>query len=128
MFNTSKQKNGEYGFTLPELMIAVLLLCVALVPIMDLFSLSGNISAGSWFEITAVNLAQSKLEEIKDLPFADVQDKRGIFVETPGYEYQVKEAPDRDYPSCLKSVTVSVYYNDSRGAKTVELTMEKMKR
>lgn len=121
-------KNREEGFTLLELMIAVLLLGLVLVPMLDLFSMSGKISTISWFELTAANLAQSKLEEIKDLPFNSVTSNSGNFLDKTDYSYEVTVIPDPEYPAYLKIITATVHYSDPGGNKSVSLTMEKLKR
>lgn len=122
--------NNKHGFSLIEVMIAVLLLGLALAPAIDLFSKSGRISVSSWNETTALNLALSKLEEIKDKPFESVTDQNGTFSDNPDYQYQVTTttAAAEPYPSYLITVSVTVSYSETGGAKSISITMEKCKR
>ena len=69
MFNANDTQNG--GFTILEVMIALVFLSVGLLGIAGLHfaTISGNQSA---HKITvAVNLAEDKIEELKGLDFAD---------------------------------------------------------
>ncbi|HOV79813.1 MAG TPA: type II secretion system protein [Bacillota bacterium] len=116
------------GFTLLELMIAVLLLGIVLTPLLEIFSRSSRISADSWFETTALNLAQSKLEEVKDLPFDDVVCQSGVFPENPEYAYELTVTPDPEYSFLIKIATVKVSCGDGDGGRSVELTITKLKR
>lgn len=118
----------EAGFSLLEVMLAVLLLGIVLVPMLNLFTTSGRISASSWSEATALNLAQAKLEEMKDTPFDDVVGQSGTFPDNPDYNYTISVAPDGDDPSLLKIVTVTVNYSEAGGTQSVSLTMEKSRR
>lgn len=63
------------GFTLIELLVAVVILTVALIPLLGLFVQGRAISGESWDEVTAVSLAQGKMEELKGIPFHTLTDE-----------------------------------------------------
>lgn len=118
----------EAGFSLLEVMLAVLLLGIVLAPMMNLFTISGRISASSWSEVIALNLAQAKLEEMKDTSFDGVVEQSGAFPDNPDYNYTISVTLDGDDPSFLKIVTVTVNYGEAGGPNSVTLTMEKSRR
>lgn len=66
---------NDRGFTLIELMVAVLILAVALIPLLGMFVQSRVVSGESWDEVTAVSLAQGKMEELKQMPFSALADE-----------------------------------------------------
>lgn len=123
----SKGKKDD-GFSLLEVMLAVLLLGIVLTPMLNIFITSGRLAASSWSETIALNLAQAKLEEMKDTSFDSVVEQSGAFPDNPDYNYAISVTSDEDYPSFLKVVTVTVNYYESGGPNSVSLTMEKSRR
>lgn len=63
------------GFTLIELLVALVILTVALVPLTGLFVQGRAVAAGTWDEVTAVSLAQGKMEQLKGAPFGTLADE-----------------------------------------------------
>lgn len=113
---------GERAFTLVEALIAAAVVAVALVPLFGLFVHGTRWTADSRHLITAVNLAQNKLEELKNARFEDVGAPPLQFQEDSTYSYRVDVASTG--PN-LKTVTVTVYYETASGPKTVSLTMDR---
>jgi len=63
---------NQRGMSLIEVMIAILLLGIVIIPLFDLF-VNGNIfTATARHDVAALNFAQEKLEEIKSMSYKDV--------------------------------------------------------
>ena len=118
---------NERGMSLIEVLVAVLILGLALVPLMSTFASGSLFATRARHEVKALNLAQSKLEEIKNLPASSVASvtSPAAFPGNPGYSYQLSVAGG---VYNLKTVTVSVYYQDGSTPKELVLTTEKLKR
>jgi len=118
------------GFTLPEVLVAVLVLIAAIVPLMTAFIYGTRWTAESRDLITAVNLAQGKLEELKNVTFEEVKNEPAVpdaplltFDGYPGYSYRVIVSGAEG--THLKTVTVAVYYEAATGRKNVSVTMDR---
>ncbi|MCG0277593.1 MAG: prepilin-type N-terminal cleavage/methylation domain-containing protein [Thermanaeromonas sp.] len=119
----------EYGFTLLEVVVSVAILGMALVPLIEYIVLATRWTASSREDLTALALAQSKIEEIKGKPFEgvrnepeDPQEPPVTFTENPSFSYRVSVQESGRY---LKTVTVTVFYEDASGRKEVSLTADK---
>jgi prepilin-type N-terminal cleavage/methylation domain-containing protein len=109
------------GFTLLELLLAVVVVVFALFPLLGALSSVVRTSTGTETSIIALNLAQEKLEENLYRPYAAVTAettaalttfpafRRGVAVTTP--------SPN------LKKVSVSVYWTTQQG-KQDQVTLE----
>lgn len=126
---------GNGGFTLTEVLIAVLILVAAVVPLMTAFIHGTRWTAESRDLIAAVNLAQGKLEELKNRPYAKLEEGEPTdpsqappsFPGYPGYTYLVavsKTDVSGAGKNDLKTVTVAVY-ETATGREVVSLTMDK---
>lgn len=118
---------NERGFTLVEVMIALLIMGFALIPFLSALSKSRQATAVAKNDILAVNLAQGRIEEIKDLPYSIVNNMTGkdLFAGVTGYTYQIGVVAESVYQ---KTVAVSVYYQGDCGERSVTLIAEKVKR
>jgi len=118
---------NEKGLTLVEVLFAVIILAVALIPMLTMFTTSERFNAGARKMSTAVNLAQGRLEELKNTPFRDIAD---VTPATPfpsphaAYRYAV----DVDQAGDLKTVTVAVYYREGETDRQVALVMDRRRR
>lgn len=89
--NPYKQKiNGNAGFTLLEVMVAMAIIAIVLVSVMRLQGQTISMNESSRFYTMAALLAQSKMAEIKADPAAGELESSGDFGnEYPGYAWQV---------------------------------------
>lgn len=112
-----------------EVVVSVAILLVALVPLVDYLIVAARWSASSREDIIALALVQGKIEEIKKRPFEEVRDEPSnpqdppvTFTENPSFSYRVSVQEVNRY---LKTVTVTVYYEDVSGHREVSLTADK---
>lgn len=129
-------KDGR-GFTLVEVLIAAVILAAVVIPLMASFINATRWTAEAQALLTAANLAQGKLEEVKNRRYDQVLNEPDDpskppvpFADYPGYAYRinVSEYTRDDHPYLkrhLKTVTATVYYETPGGQKTVSLTMDK---
>jgi len=99
------------------------------VPLVDYLVLATRWSASSQEDVTALMLAQGKIEEIKKKPFEEVRNEPGnpqdppiTFIENPSFSYRVSVQEAGRY---LKTVTVTVFYEDVSGPREMSLTADK---
>jgi len=112
-----KQKNG---FTLVAALIVIVLIVVALFPLLGALSSSLFVSADTEAEITAINLAQGKIEEIRNQSFDSVSSEAKVQVANfPRFQREVMVTSL--YPK-LKGIKVIIYWQGSGGStQTVSL-------
>jgi len=112
-----KQKNG---FTLVAALIVIVLIVVALFPLLGALSSSLFVSADTEAEITAINLAQGKIEEIRNQSFDSVSSEAKVQVANfPRFQREVMVTSL--YPK-LKDIKVIIYWQGSGGStQTVSL-------
>ena len=129
--NSVDPKKGSQGFTLIEVMIAIVILSVGLL---GMASLTVGIINGNAFSknlSTATTLAQDKMEEIWEQNYSDVavEQKAALLSPFANYERQV-EVDTTTYPDIvgppaqqvgMKIVTVIVYWTDRNGEHSVPL-------
>lgn len=100
---------GKKGFTLLEALIAVAICAVGLFAVIAVLSLAIGGAVDSENSLTALLLAQKRLEEIRNLDYATgiVNEPRAAVSGFTGFERQVAVSePLTD----LKQVTVTVYW------------------
>ena len=108
------------GFTLLEILIALIILTVGIVAIVGLFSsgLAGSVDVENM--AIAMNLAQRRMEEINNLDF-----DTGIVSETKavvsGFSNFQREVVVSEPETDLKQVTVNVYWSYKGDEITVPL-------
>lgn len=113
---------GKNGFTLLEILIALVLFTGGVVVVVGLFT-SGLLSSSDAENTTiAMNLAQRKMEEIRNLTFTDIVavPKAAVNIDVdgdgendfPGFdiEVEVDDPPGDPITDVLKQVTVIVYW------------------
>lgn len=112
-----KEKSG--GFTLVEVLLATLIIAVAVVPLMDVFSRSTRWMVESRKAMTALNLAQMVLEETSSVEYGELDGlamtETAAFEEFPEYRYQlaVKDYPEGGGKKLVKRLKVTVYDGDT---------------
>ena len=109
----------QKGFTLLELLISMLLFTGGVVLTLTLFAsaLVGSVDAEN--TTIAMNLAQRKMEEIRNLPFISIANEaRAAVTGFTGFQREVAvTTPETD----LKEVTVSTYWTYKGGEIEVPL-------
>jgi general secretion pathway protein I len=108
--------NGEDGFTLLEVMIAVAIVAISIVALMGSQLQSVSMADIAKFNITASLLAQQKISELELIDFSTLTTESGEFdVPFDNYQYQLEVnsvleedtgIPDADI--LLKSVDLSI--------------------
>lgn len=119
--NPSNETNRKNGFTLIEVLIAIVILSVGLL---GMASLTVGIIKGNKLsndQTTATTLAQDKMEEIRSNSYASVASETKAACATPYNQFQREVTVVTDSPgSGMKTVTVKVYWGPS-DAHHVEL-------
>ncbi|MBU4532119.1 MAG: prepilin-type N-terminal cleavage/methylation domain-containing protein [Eubacteriales bacterium] len=80
----------ECGFTLPEVLIATLVLLIALIPLLGLFEKGSRSSVAGWEQVTAVSLAQGEMEKLKRMPYRNLTSVSIEAFESPFEDYTRK--------------------------------------
>lgn len=70
------KKNNE-GFTLIEVIIAVVIMTIAAIPILHAFSTTATTSGRALVKMRATNAAENIMEDIKGMPLEDIIEKYG---------------------------------------------------
>lgn len=110
---------NEYGFTLLEVLIAVLLFAVGVIAIVALFSTGLISSADAESTTIAMNLARARMEEIKNKDFTLMNNEaKGTIGGFPGFQREVLVTTAL---ADLKQVTVNVYWTFKGGETDVSL-------
>lgn len=114
------------GMSLIEVTIALVIMGIVGISLLSLFVNGRTSTAAAEREVTAVNLAQGKLEEIKSTPYSriPVGSWGGSFASVSGYTYRVHVGVSEHN---TKTVTVAVYYGDEE-REIVRLTTDVAKR
>jgi len=96
------------GFTLLETLIAVSLFTVGVIAMVWLFSFGSAGSIDAENTTIAMNLAQMKMEEIKNLAYAGIVDKDKTAVSGfPGFQSEITVTEPE---TGLKQLVVTVYW------------------
>ena len=116
-------KNNDNGFTLIEVLIAILILSVGLL---GMASLTVGIINGNRFSndlTTATTLAQDKMEEIRGTSYSSVVSETKAVLSSPYDEYKREVTITDDSPATgMKTVIVKVYWGGaSKEDHNVEL-------
>lgn len=108
------------GFTLLEVLIAVVLFTVGAVVIIGLFGRGFAGSLNIEKDTVAANLAQQKMEEIRNLALGSIADEaKADVADFAGFQMQVEEDT---IETNLKQVTVTVYWTSKGNEISVPLT------
>lgn len=129
------RENTNKGFILVEVLLAALIITAALVPIMDAFVRGALWTAQAEDMIVALNLAQSKLEELKNRPYEYLEAGEPLdsghqpkpFDNYPEYSYRItvlESSASGSGENNIKTVTVTVF-DTATEKELVSLTMDK---
>lgn len=111
---------GEEGMSLVEVLVALAVLGILLLPLANVFAVGFGATVTSERYTTLLFLAQQKVEEIgamlradlKPGDFEDPVDQAGTFPDFPGYRFQVLQLSSPDEQE-LKRIRVIVWADDN---------------
>ncbi|MCQ9206421.1 MAG: prepilin-type N-terminal cleavage/methylation domain-containing protein [Omnitrophica bacterium] len=114
-----ERRTTNDGFTLLEVMIAIVLFGVGIVAVVSLLSsgMAGALDAEN--TAIAVNLAQERMEEIRNLTYANIVNEAKAVV--TGFSVFQREVVVTEPETNLKQVTVTVYWTHKGGEAEVPL-------
>jgi prepilin-type N-terminal cleavage/methylation domain-containing protein len=114
-----KIKSKNSGFTLIEILISLVLLSVGIISITQAFSVGISASGDSENVVTALNIAQKKMESIKNTVFANISSSAvtadPIF---SGFNASVNAATGQN----PMQVDVTVSWRAKAGSSSITLT------
>ena len=123
----------QSGFTLIEVMIALVILAAGILALATMQIVSIRTNAFSSEMTYATMLAQSRLEQIRNMPYSDitpgtVTDTVPASASTKGMSYTVQTEVDDNTPATdMKTITLTVNWTGapagSSGASTVDFTI-----
>lgn len=117
--------NRQAGLTYLELLIAAAIIGVAFAPLLGLYQSAARASFDASKLTVATLIAQSRIEELRSLPFDDVQGwTREVVSQTPGYESFASfewEGAVSTIGSRLKHVAIRIYWTGIKGEMSAEL-------
>ena len=110
------------GFSLFELLIAIVFIVTALFPLLQAMGSTLLASSGSQSEIVALNLAESKMEQLKSRSFASITaEAKAAVPNFTGFARQV----DITTPEVnLKDVVVAVYWSPTAASAESRVSFE----
>lgn len=116
--------NLNKGFTLLEILLAIIVITVGMVSVLTAFSRGIFVSATASDFQTASALAQGKMEEIKDTAFASISSEARASVSNfAGFDRAVSVASiPGGSGSKLKQVAVTIYWETKGGEISQTLT------
>ena len=107
--------NNNSGFTLIEVLVAMLILTVGLLGMAALITGIINSNKLSNRISTATVLAQDKMEDIKSVVYSNAVSETRAFLPSPYDKYERKVTVLDDSPDTnMKTVTVTVYWESSK--------------
>lgn len=120
---------AQNGFTLLEIMISLLLICLVVVSVIQLSSASLRNISTSDKQIEALGHANAKMREVLDLD--TLEDKTWQEIDAEGYSYdiavsEILKERSNDLSVKLLDITVCMQYTKDKGSKQVTLHTAKM--
>ena len=99
---------SKKGFTLLEVLLAILLTVTGFVALLQAASVALSASGYNEAELVAINLAQDKIEDVRTVSFSSIADEAKAAV--PDYPAFSREVVVTTPQSGLKQVSVNVYW------------------
>ncbi|MFZ5688133.1 MAG: type IV pilus modification PilV family protein [Bacillota bacterium] len=113
---------NEQGLTLVEVLVAIIIIGVALVPVMSMFATGLFTYSKAGTDTLAVNLAQGILEEVMALPYDSVVSRPTADYTGQSYQYEIVVL-DYNPARRLKEVRVAVWPQDDPAKRTEVVTL-----
>jgi prepilin-type N-terminal cleavage/methylation domain-containing protein len=110
----------KQGFSLLESLIAAAMFTVGTTIIISLFSTGFIGGYDAEKTSVAMNLAQQRMEEIRNIAFEDIDDEAKAIV--TGFSGFQREVDVTESPTDLKQVTVTVYWTHKGDEINVPIT------
>jgi len=106
------------GFTLLEILIAIVLIVVGLVALMGVMSVGMCADAALEYRLTALNLANEKLEELKDSTYISLKSKKEKSI--LGFDFvDERKVTVKKIDTNLKDVKVEVKWTQKGSTQSV---------
>ena len=114
-------RSQKKGFTLIELLIAVVLIVTGLVTLMGIMSVAIVADASLEYRLTALNLANEKIEELKDVAFGSITagTETGSSIGFDWLSQRVVSINEPYGPNLLKEVTVTVEWAEKGSTQSI---------
>ncbi|MBN1805988.1 MAG: prepilin-type N-terminal cleavage/methylation domain-containing protein [Sedimentisphaerales bacterium] len=111
------------GFTLIEMLIAIVLIVVGLATLMGTMSVGMCADASLEYRLTALNLANEKMEELKDAAFGSivVGSETGSAIGFDWVDQRIVSVDEPYGPNLLKDVTVTVQWTQKGSTQSVDV-------
>lgn len=106
------------GFSLIELMIAIVIISIALIPMLNMFDMGASTQKRGELELEALNVAQGEMERL----IADFYNGSSISSSNKTVNAFNVVTTVNDSGTNLKQINVLVNYNFNGNNKTVSLT------
>ena len=114
-------RSQKKGFTLIELLIAIVLIVTGLVTLMGIMSVAIGADASLEYRLTALNLANEKIEELKDVAFGSIitGTETGSSMGFDWRRQRVVSINEPYGPNLLKKVTVTVEWAEKGSTQSI---------
>ncbi|MBC8377554.1 MAG: type II secretion system protein [Planctomycetes bacterium] len=114
-------RSKKKGFTLIELLIAIVLIVTGLVTLMGIMSVAIGADASLEYRLTALHLANEKIEELKDVAFASIAagTETGSSMGFDWLGQRVVSINEPYGPNLLKEVMVTVEWTEKGSTQSV---------
>lgn len=107
------------GFTLLEVLLTVVLVSVGFAALLQSAGVAIFASGSNELELTAVNIAQNKMEDIRTGPYTSiVNESRSVLGDYPAFEREVVVTTP---VTNLRQVTVNVYWTTKSTENNISL-------
>ena len=114
-------RSQKKGFTLVELLIAIVLIVTGLVTLMGVMSVAIGADANLEYRLTALNLANEKIEQLKDVAFGSIAagTETGSSMGFDWLGQRVVSINEPYGPNLLKEVTVTVEWAEKGSTQSI---------
>ena len=115
-------KSKKKGVTLIEILVAMVVIGVVIIPIAALFSMNLVLLDKAWDLTRVMAQTENKMEEISGLPFAAIMQHNGETFQFTGITgsgvIDIGNSPSPNAPTLLR-IRISVRWKDSRSGQDV---------